>query len=65
MIICDNNNFGADQVRINDYQTANLCVLNTRIMIDPTSQAYQRAARLEVELPSSFAWRNPLCPAHC
>ncbi len=55
MIICDNNNFGAGQIQINDYQSEGLCVLNTKILIDPTSPAYQRAERLEVQLPVSFA----------
>lgn len=55
MITLNFNNFGGGIVTLNDYQSKAICVLNGKIIVDPTNPAYIEANRLELDLPSGFA----------
>jgi hypothetical protein len=55
MITLNFNNFGGGIVTLNDYQSEGICVLNGKIIVDPTNPAYIAANRLEIALPSDFA----------
>lgn len=58
MITCMKNNFGADEIRFEDWQSERLCVLNGVFTIDPLSEDYRAAERLEVTLPADFKMRR-------
>lgn len=58
MITLTNNNFGGASVSLKDYQSADICVLNGKITVDPTSVAYLAAGRLELDLPSDFVMKK-------
>lgn len=51
MITSTGNNFGAGPIQIQDYQSAELIVLNTRFNIDTTTAEYRQAEQLEIYLP--------------
>jgi hypothetical protein len=51
MIIATGNNFGAGLIQLKDYQNANMVILNGRISIDPTDEAYIAAQQLEIYVP--------------
>lgn len=51
MIIATGNNFGAGVIQLKDYQNANMVILNSRISIDPTDEAYIAARQLEIYVP--------------
>lgn len=55
MITLNFNNFGGGIVTLKDYQSNGICILNGKIIVDPTNPAYIAANRLELDLPSDFA----------
>lgn len=55
MITLNFNNFGGGIFTLNDYQSTGTCVLNGKIIVDPTNPAYIAAKRLELDLPPDFA----------
>ena len=55
MITLNFNNFGGGSVIFKDYQSSGICVLNGKVIVDPTNVAYIAANRLELELPAGFA----------
>lgn len=54
MLALNFNNFGGGIVTLKDYQSKGLCVLNGKIIVDPSLPAYITANRLELDLPSDF-----------
>lgn len=58
MITLLNNNFGGAAVTLKDYQSADICVLNGKITVDPTAAAYIAAERLELDLPADFVMKK-------
>lgn len=55
MITINSNNFGGSIVTLKDFQSNGLCVLNGKIIVNPSHPAYIAASRLELDLPSNFA----------
>lgn len=55
MITLNINNFGGGIFTFKDYQSNDICVLNGKIIVDPTNPAYIAANRLELDLPADFA----------
>ena len=51
MIIATGNNFGAGTIQLKDYQNSNMVILNGRIALDPTNEAYIAAQQLEIYVP--------------
>jgi hypothetical protein len=55
MITLNFNNFGGGSVTLKDYQSKEICILNGKIIVDPTNPAYIAANRLELDFHSDFA----------
>ena len=51
MITATGNNFGAGTIQLKDYQNSNMVILNGRIALDPTNEAYIAAQQLEIYVP--------------
>ncbi len=51
MITTVGNNFGAQAIHINDFQSEDFIVLNARFDVDTTLPEYQQAAELELYVP--------------
>ena len=51
MITTTGNNFGAGAIQINDFQSADLIVLNAKFNIDTTTEEFAKAQVLELYLP--------------
>ena len=51
MITATGNNFGAGAIQLKDYQNRNMVILNGRIALDPTDEAYIAAQQLEIYVP--------------
>ena len=51
MITATGNNFGAGTIQLMDYQNSNMVILNGRIALDPTNEAYIAAQQLEIYVP--------------
>lgn len=45
------NNFGYGPIQIKDYQDENMIILNTKLIINPASEAYKAAEVLEITVP--------------
>ena len=58
MITLLTNNFSGAAVTLKDYRSADICVLNGKITVDPTAAAYIAAGRLELDLPSDFVMKK-------
>lgn len=52
MITSIKNNFGAEEITLKDYQSANLTILNGQITIDTTNPDYLSAETLEIIFPA-------------
>lgn len=51
MITATGNNFGAGVIQLKDYQSDKMVILNGRIALDPTDEAYIAAQQLEIYVP--------------
>ena len=54
MITLNHNNFGGGIITLNEFQSNGFCILNGKIVVNPTHPDYIVADRLELDLPSDF-----------
>ena len=62
MLISTGNNFGAGTIKLQAYQADNYAVLNTRFVVDTSSEAYQAAEVLEIYVPTMRIDRSAYTP---
>lgn len=60
MITATGNNFGAGTIQLKDYQNSNMVILNGRIALDPTDEAYIAAQQLEIYVPDLMLLKSTM-----